>query len=169
MGMPTTISIFCDFKGELADKVNEGRRREFARFPQVRDPSLREKIPDPSAKGSFRTAVLDWRQLQQASHCNWFAFHRRLLAVRHERIVSRLQGMRVPQADSRLYPPSALRVDWHLSDVARLHILANLDKNVLQGIDQPDGDVVFLSEDIQLSQLAWSLLPPWSVACFLEQ
>src|SRR5262249_30158125 len=44
---------FCDFAGELADAVREGRRREFARFPEFADPDLRARIPDPGAPETF--------------------------------------------------------------------------------------------------------------------
>jgi hypothetical protein len=47
--------------------------------------------------------------------------------------------------------------------------LANLDQDVIQGFEQPEGDALFLSEDIHLSELASDLLLPWSVACFLER
>lgn len=41
--------------------------------------------------------------------------------------------------------------------------------DVIQGVDQPEGDALFVSEDIQLSELASGLLSAWSVACFLER
>src|SRR3546814_7850477 len=53
---PNPFPFFCDFHDELADKVREGRRREFARFPAFRDPAARERIPDPNAADTFRRA-----------------------------------------------------------------------------------------------------------------
>ncbi|HKH20977.1 MAG TPA: DUF3459 domain-containing protein [Gammaproteobacteria bacterium] len=66
-------------------------------------------------------------------------------------------------------PPSALRAEWYLDNDARLSLLANLGQDVIQGFEQPKGDALFPSEDIQLSELASDLLLPWSVACFLER
>ena len=48
--------FFCDFEGDLADAVRNGRREEFARFPEFRDPAMRERIPDPLAEATFRSA-----------------------------------------------------------------------------------------------------------------
>ena len=36
--------FFCDFEAELAKLVREGRRIEFARFPEFHDPASRERI-----------------------------------------------------------------------------------------------------------------------------
>jgi maltooligosyltrehalose trehalohydrolase len=161
--------FFCDFKGELAAQVKEGRHREFARFPQFKDPRLREKIPDPGADETYRNAILDWEHIAEEPHRSWLEFHRHLLAVRRQGIVPHLGDGRTSDAESRIYPPSALRVDWPLADGTQLSLLANLGADVLQGVDQPDGDALYLSEDLQLSELASSLMPPWSVACFLER
>ena len=45
--------FFCDFTGDLAKAVSEGRRAEFARFPEFADPDVRAKIPDPEADATF--------------------------------------------------------------------------------------------------------------------
>ena len=39
--------FFCDFHDELAKAVREGRRKEFARFPEFRDPAARARHPHP--------------------------------------------------------------------------------------------------------------------------
>lgn len=77
--------------------------------------------------------------------------------------------MRGADAESHTYPPSGLCVGWRLGDSARLSIVANLGSDVIQDIDQPDGDTLFMSEGVQLSELAAGLMPSWSVACFLEK
>ncbi|MGH8501444.1 MAG: malto-oligosyltrehalose trehalohydrolase [Gammaproteobacteria bacterium] len=161
--------FFCDFKGELAQKVREGRRQEFARFPEFKKPALRKRIPDPGAKATFESAILDWDQLRHEPHDQWLRFHRHLLEVRAREITPYLRGARRADTEPHIYPPSALRVDWRLGEGARLSIVANLGEVVIQGIDQPDGDTLFLSEGVPLSELAAGLMPPWSVACFLEK
>ena len=40
----TPFPYFCDFHGELADKVREGRRDEFKSFPEFKDPAKRDQI-----------------------------------------------------------------------------------------------------------------------------
>jgi maltooligosyltrehalose trehalohydrolase len=42
---------------ELAQAVRQGRRREFARFPQFADPALLEQIPDPNSFATFVSSI----------------------------------------------------------------------------------------------------------------
>ena len=37
-GATEPFPFFCDFDADLAEAVREGRRQEFARFPEYRDP-----------------------------------------------------------------------------------------------------------------------------------
>ena len=48
------FQFFCDFEGELAQAVRDGRRREFAKFPAFADPDVRDRIPDPNDVGDLR-------------------------------------------------------------------------------------------------------------------
>ncbi len=49
---------FCDFHGELADQVRQGRKDEFASFPEFKDPKKRDTIPDPLAESTFLSGKL---------------------------------------------------------------------------------------------------------------
>jgi 1,4-alpha-glucan branching enzyme len=40
-GAQQPFPFFCDFDGDLAEAVREGRREEFARFPEFADPEQR--------------------------------------------------------------------------------------------------------------------------------
>src|SRR5262249_49801533 len=44
LGATMPFLFFCDFTGDLADAVREGRRREFARFPAFASPDARARI-----------------------------------------------------------------------------------------------------------------------------
>ena len=66
-GAPQPFPFFCDFEGELADAVREGRRAEFARFPEFQDPEQRDRIPDPQAESTFASAKLDWTAVDSRS------------------------------------------------------------------------------------------------------
>jgi maltooligosyltrehalose trehalohydrolase len=158
--------FFCDFESELAAKVKEGRLREFARFPEFK---LRDCIPDPVAEQTIRSVRLDWERRHEPSHRDWLELHRKLLAVRGQAIVPHLRDLCCANAEHRIYPPSALAVGWRLNKGVRLSMVANLGDEVIQEIDQPEGDVLFQSKHIQPSELASGLLPPWSVAYFLER
>ena len=46
--------FFCDFHGELAAAVRDGRRREFARFPEFADERGARAHPRPQRGGDLR-------------------------------------------------------------------------------------------------------------------
>ena len=92
-GAAQPFPFFCDFEGDLADAVRNGRRAEFARFPEFADPQRRELIPDPGAAETFASAKLDWDARDQGEHARWLALYRELLRIRHRDIIPRLAGM----------------------------------------------------------------------------
>ncbi|MCB4768584.1 malto-oligosyltrehalose trehalohydrolase [Ancylobacter sp. Lp-2] len=53
--LPTPFPFFCDFEGDLAQAVRDGRRAEFAAFFADHDEGA---FPDPLDAGTFRAAVL---------------------------------------------------------------------------------------------------------------
>ncbi|MEW5821158.1 MAG: malto-oligosyltrehalose trehalohydrolase, partial [Cyanobacteriota bacterium] len=58
----TPFLFFCDFNDDLADAVREGRRNEFAKFPEFSDPEVRKTIPDPIDIKTFETSKLNWKE-----------------------------------------------------------------------------------------------------------
>src|SRR5262249_9527170 len=46
-GSRVPFFFFCDFQGDLAVSVRDGRRHEFAKFPGFGEAAARERIPDP--------------------------------------------------------------------------------------------------------------------------
>ncbi len=73
----TPFLYFCDFAGELADAVREGRRREFSAFARFRDPAARERIPDPGAEETFAASKLKWEERERGVHAEYLAFYAR--------------------------------------------------------------------------------------------
>ena len=65
----TPFLYFCDFEGDLARAVTEGRRNEFGRFARFADAQARAAIPDPNAQDSFQRSRLDWRERRRAAAC----------------------------------------------------------------------------------------------------
>ena len=49
-GSNQPFPFFCDFEGELGEKVVEGRRKEFASFPEFKDPEKREQYSRSSGR-----------------------------------------------------------------------------------------------------------------------
>jgi maltooligosyltrehalose trehalohydrolase len=121
--------FFCDFHGELARNVSDGRRREFARFPQFRDPAMRERIPDPQAPDTFASAKLDWSALDNESHREWLSWYRNLLQIRAREIVPRLPKMMPGGASYRVLGDLAIQVRWRIAGGEQLELIASLGTN----------------------------------------
>jgi len=116
--------FFCDFAASLGEAVRQGRRREFAQFPEFSDPAIAARIPDPTDETSFDASRLDWTERAREPHAHWLERYRRLLALRARAIAPRLYGM-APGGRYRMLGPAALRVEWRLGDGSRLLLLAN--------------------------------------------
>jgi maltooligosyltrehalose trehalohydrolase len=157
-GASEPFLFFCDFAADLAKAVRDGRRREFARFPQFSDPAARERIPDPNAIATYEAGILDWSERERETHAAWFAFHRQLLHIRQREITPRIVGMRADRATANLIDDRAVQVQWTLSDGSRLSLLANMGDSVVARLKIPPGRILF-----QLAANSNGALAPWSV------
>jgi malto-oligosyltrehalose trehalohydrolase len=162
-GADQPFPFFCDFEPDLADKVREGRRQEFARFPEFRDAAARARIPDPSAPETFAHAVLDWHAIAQPSHAEWLQFYRDILALRRQTIIPRLRGMGGESGTYRLIGDRGLAVTWQLGDGARLVLNANFGDAPI-GPREPDGRRIFsVGAVFSIGRAEGDLLAPHSV------
>jgi maltooligosyltrehalose trehalohydrolase len=116
--------FFTDHNPELAPLVREGRRNEFARFASFQDPATRARIPDPNAAETYARSRPDPAEAAAAPHAEVLELHRRLLMLRHARIIPRLPGAR--SAGASAIGPQAVVARWRLGDGARLLIACNL-------------------------------------------
>lgn len=78
----TPFLYFTDLDGELGKAVTLGRRNEFSRFAAFQDEAVREKIPDPQARDTFRRSQLDWVELHQPWRSRILEIHRAMLKLR---------------------------------------------------------------------------------------
>ena len=117
---------FCDFHGELADQIREGRKNEFANFPEFKDPEQRDRIPDPLADETFRSAKLDWNELTQPEHKAMLERYGNLIRTRHEKIVPLLNEIDGHAGAFEIRGPSAIVVSWKINDGRELRLHANL-------------------------------------------
>jgi malto-oligosyltrehalose trehalohydrolase len=116
--------FFCDFAGDLAEAVRQGRRQEFAKFPEFADPQQRARIPDPQALSTFESAKLNWSEPASPPHAEHLERYRRLLAARRRWIVPLLAAM--PRGASyRIVAPHAVTAEWSAGD-GGLVLAANL-------------------------------------------
>lgn len=162
--------FFCDLGEDLQSAVRDGRRREFASFPEFADPEARARIPDPTAADTFHRSKLDWAEARQPAHAGMLDFTRRLLAIRRQEIVPRLPGTKGGCADILFARDSGLGVRWKLGDGTRLTLVANVGAGDLAGADvgRPAGRLLFATDAADDGLIA-GVLPPWSVAFYLDE
>ncbi|HWK48453.1 MAG TPA: malto-oligosyltrehalose trehalohydrolase, partial [Steroidobacter sp.] len=115
---------FCDYHGELAKAIREGRRNEFASFGAFADEQRREQIPDPNAEQTYRASQLDLHERTRAPHREWLAYTQELLTVRAEKLVPLIPEI-VPGAARYTTDGCALTVTWPLKDGRALVMQAN--------------------------------------------
>ncbi len=167
-GARTPFQFFCDFHGDLAAAVREGRRREFARFPEFRDPATRDRIPDPNSLATCERSRLDWRELDRDTARRRLERVRSLLAVRAREIVPRLGDGTGEAARYEVRDGRAFRVTWCLDDGAELSVVANLSERPIGGLDWAVRGRGIWSEPAGLAiGRTLEKLPPWSVAWIL--
>jgi malto-oligosyltrehalose trehalohydrolase len=164
-GTRTPFQFFCDFHGDLAAAVREGRRREFARFPEFRDPATRDRIPDPNSPATFERSRLDWHELDRDRTHRRLERLRSLLAVRAREIVPRVGDCTGEAARYEVRDGRALRVTWRLDDGAELSVLANLSEHPIGGLDWAvRGRVIWQEPAGFILDRTVRDLPAWSVA-----
>ncbi len=81
-GAETPFQYFTNHNDELGRLVTEGRRKEFARFPEFRDPEIARTIPDPQCLETFTRSKLDWSELARPPHVELLDLHRECLRLR---------------------------------------------------------------------------------------
>jgi malto-oligosyltrehalose trehalohydrolase len=82
-GAPQPFPFFCDFRGELAQAIRTGRRREFAEAYE----NSAQAVPDPLDEQTVRLATLDGEARHSSPHRERLELIKRLLAVRKSSIV----------------------------------------------------------------------------------
>lgn len=123
-GASTPFLYFCDFPGDLGEAVREGRRSEFQNFDAFRGSGAPENIPDPNLLATFERARLDWDELAQSNHADWYVFIRRLIACRREHLgpLSSLIGRGVWQMTGE----AAFAAWWRVEGGGMWRVEANL-------------------------------------------
>jgi 1,4-alpha-glucan branching enzyme len=125
-GSTQPFFYFTDFAGDLAEAVRAGRRAEFARFPEFRDPEAQRRIPDPNTFATFDASKLRWADAASAEGRQWRDWYRRILAVRRAEVVPLLAAMGGHAGSYEVLDAGLLRVRWTLADGRALHLAANL-------------------------------------------
>jgi maltooligosyltrehalose trehalohydrolase len=163
-GATQPFPFFCDFEAELAEAVRNGRRAEFAKFPEFQDPKKRDTIPDPTSVQTFQSSKLDWASLDQAEHQDWLAFYIDLLKIRRAEVIPILPRIAGRSAKHEQFGDMAVRVTWQVSQGPLLTLTANLKGSEQPAAPHVGGRVLWANYDPQVSTL-----PPWAVSWSLSE
>ena len=112
--------FFCDFQGDLAEAVRNGRRAEFARFPEFSHPEKVKRIPDPLAEETFLACKLDWDHV----NADRLLLYRELIRTRRRFVRPLLRSIE-RGGDGQVIGASAVRLVWRAGG-RRLVLDANL-------------------------------------------
>jgi maltooligosyltrehalose trehalohydrolase len=155
-GSQRPFPFFCDFHGDLAEAVRQGRRREFAGAYAKHG----DEIPDPLQASTMQSAVIDWDAREVTPGRERLALVRDLLATRRREIVPRLAGAAFGQAHAA--DNGLLTADWRMADGAMLRLTANLSAHEMTYNETEAGTVIW---GIKTKQP----LPAWSVRWRLDR
>jgi len=153
----TPFLYFCDFHGELAEAVANGRRAEFARFKAFADEAAQARIPDPNAAETFAQSKLRWEEANRPPHRARLQLVRSLLALRRHHLVPRLAG--AAEGGAFRSQGGLVRVEWMLGGGTPWHLVANLGSTPVETGPPPEGFTVYTSGEQTSSPHALVLAP----------
>jgi 1,4-alpha-glucan branching enzyme len=156
-GETQPFPFFCDFQDDLAEAVRNGRRGEFARFPEFSHPEARERIPDPISPATFASAKLRWGDIDHAAQRTLIDHYKILLAIRHREVMPRLPKIERGGA-YQVMPSGAIQVKWQVGETELLTLVTNLRPEAASYESVAIGHVLWKEGD-------WDngLLSPWFV------
>ena len=126
-GASTPFLFFCDFSGELALSVSNGRRREFKRFAAFADEAAMQRIPDPNAESTFLASKLRRDEYMRPPHRARLDFIRELLALRRRHLAPQLAAM--AHGGRFEIVNDVLRAEWRLPNRALWTLIAHFGAN----------------------------------------
>jgi maltooligosyltrehalose trehalohydrolase len=154
-GSKAPFPFFCDFHGDLADAVRQGRHKEFAGAYA----KYGNEVPDPLDLTIFQSAVLNWDARHEQAGRKRLALVQELLAIRRREIVPRLAGTTF--GDAHAADNGLLTANWRLGGAATLHLLANLSDQTIGHRSETSGTPIW-------GGATGDPIPPWSVFWRLE-
>ncbi len=154
VGAREPFLYFTDHRDpKLADAVREGRRREFAKFPEFADARKRAEIPDPNAIDTFQRCIPRFADNSTSK------IYSELLRLRRDYLFPRLRGAVSEGAEA--IGPAAVLAQWRLNDGALLTLACNLGEQ--QAHAEFPGSTPIWGEH------PGSALPPATTIAWIEQ
>ncbi len=154
-GSKAPFPFFCDFQGDLAKAVRNGRRKEYEWAYR----KYGDEVPDPLAVSTFQSAVLDWDACDKADGQKRLQLVQQLLTIRRREIVPRLAGAAFGGAHAA--DNGLLTARWRMGDGLMLGLVANLSDQAIAHEASATGSIIWGAE-------AGSSIAPWSVCWRLE-
>jgi len=156
-GSNAPFPFFCDFQGDLADAVRNGRRKEFAgAYAKYGD-----EVPDPLDESTFQSAVLDWNARDLPNAHQRLTLVQELLSLRRRQIVPRLAGARF--GDAFAEDNGLLAARWKMGDGSALQLLANLSDREIAGNQRQAIGTKIWGGDLS------DVVSPWSIHWHIGQ
>ncbi len=155
--------FFCDFSGDLAEAIRDGRREEFRHFPAFRDEAARDRIPDPTAETTFAAAKLMWDALAAPPHAAALDRTRRILAVRRDRVAPLVEAMGAHAGSYEILGREAVTVAWTTESGRVLRLDANLKAEPQEGFRTAAGTGIWFE-----GEAVGTRLGPWAVRWSIE-
>jgi maltooligosyltrehalose trehalohydrolase len=158
---PQPFLYFCDFTGELAEAVRNGRRNEFAKFPGFADPAQRARIPDPVARETFVASKLRWEDRERAEQRAWLERYTELLKVRRREIAPLLPHIGTGGRYA-VHGEAAVSVTWTAGE-RELMLVANVSSEP-GPVPPPTGREIWREGDRRSDGRASGWYVRWSVS-----
>jgi len=165
-GALTPFLFFCDFEGNLARAVTEGRRREFAAF--VNEVQHGPELPDPNTEETFAHSKIDWTCMRKPRHARWLALYRKALKVRRDHIVPRLRGIGGNAGSYRVLGEGVLAVQWAAAHNETFRLFLNLTPHDMPGRIAAPGKVIGCHPPAARTRVAAGALPRYTAACCID-
>jgi maltooligosyltrehalose trehalohydrolase len=167
VGSDTPFLYFTSHEAQLAEAVREGRRQEFAQFPEFADEATRASIPDPNAPKTFEASIPPFVDGLSDEQRQWRDEFQRMLRLRHDLLIPRLEGAR--SLGAQVLGQAAVLARWRLADGQAWTMYVNFsDQPVKLPAVQNAGTLVFESGEGAAQDLARGALSATSLVVYLE-
>jgi malto-oligosyltrehalose trehalohydrolase len=150
---------FCDMEPELGKLIREGRRNEFAHFPEFASEEARRRIPDPLSKNTFFGSKILWHETDK--NFQTLEFYRELLNLRKKHIMPLLRESNNVSSEILSQETDCLCVSWTFGQ-RQVCLLSNLSDSIADLSKHKiacEGETIF-STHVNI-KIANQTLPPW--------
>ena len=159
-GEKNPFLYFTAYENDLAAAVREGRRKEFAKFPEFADPSKRSHIPDPNDVATFTVSRPDPRAGDAAVRSRL----RELIALRKREVTPWLDRKSTRHAD--VLGDKALCASWKRNDGTALNLCVNFGA---ERVAAPvvHGTLMYATSHVAATSIAKGALEPASLVAWI--